>query len=194
MTAATQEAREKHRAYMREWRASNPDASRAIDCRRRVKDADKIKARGRSYYERNSEKIKKSSSRWSKANRDKKSVYRALRKLSHPDEHKAAVAKWAKENPLKIRSYQHNRRAKKAANGGTLSPHLASTLYLIQRGKCACCGKSLKNGYDMDHIVPLHLGGVNSDENIQLLTPSCNRQKGAKDPIEFMQLKRGMLL
>jgi 5-methylcytosine-specific restriction endonuclease McrA len=45
----------------------------------------------------------------------------------------------------------------------------------------------------MDHIIPLALGGTNTDDNIQLLRAKCNKQKGAKHPIDFMQ-QRGFLL
>lgn len=45
----------------------------------------------------------------------------------------------------------------------------------------------------MDHIMPLALGGTNTDDNIQLLCPTCNRSKHAKHPVDFMQ-QRGFLL
>lgn len=45
----------------------------------------------------------------------------------------------------------------------------------------------------MDHIVPLALGGSNTDGNIQLLRATCNQQKHAKHPVVFMQ-ERGFLL
>ena len=46
---------------------------------------------------------------------------------------------------------------------------------------------------ELDHIVPLALGGLNKDENIQLLRAVCNLNKGRKNPIAFMQ-ERGFLL
>jgi 5-methylcytosine-specific restriction endonuclease McrA len=45
----------------------------------------------------------------------------------------------------------------------------------------------------MDHIIPLALGGANTDDNIQLLRATCNLQKHTKHPIDFMQ-QRGYLL
>lgn len=114
-------------------------------------------------------------------------------KVANPERRKETNANWSKANLPKHRTYQHNRRARKAASGGTLSADLAVKLYNMQRGLCACCEIPLGSDYEMDHIIPLALGGSNTDDNIQLLTSRCNRQKGAKPPIEFMQ-SRGRLL
>lgn len=67
------------------------------------------------------------------------------------------------------------------------------SLLLLQKCKCAVCHESLKARYHVDHIMPLALGGDNSPENLQLLCPTCNCSKGARDPVEFMQ-KNGRLL
>ncbi len=87
----------------------------------------------------------------------------------------------------------HNRRAKISLIGGKLSSGLSKKLFKLQKGKCACCKEPLGNNFHMDHIMPLALGGANEDWNIQLLRQTCNNQKRAKHPIDFMQ-KRGFLL
>lgn len=64
----------------------------------------------------------------------------------------------------------------------------------LQNWKCAICRKNLKKGgYDLDHILPFALGGLHIERNTQLTCSRCNRQKGARDPIEFMR-SRGHLL
>lgn len=62
-----------------------------------------------------------------------------------------------------------------------------------QRWLCVVCKTDLKNGYHMDHIMPLEKGGSHEPKNIQLLCPSCNVRKSAKHPVDFMQ-ERGFLL
>ena len=78
-----------------------------------------------------------------------------------------------------------------------------------QRGGCKTCAKArdkaryesnteqskkpLGNDYHLDHINPLALGGSKTDEKIQLLRATCNLQKNAKHPVDFMQ-SRGFLL
>lgn len=44
-------------------------------------------------------------------------------------------------------------------------------------GKCVQCSSTER--LEFDHIIPLALGGSNTERNIQLLCESCNRQKGA---------------
>jgi len=101
-------------------------------------------------------------------------------------------AKWAKKNPEKRRIFSQNRRALVKSNGGKLSNNIAEKLLKLQQGKCACCYNQLEK-YHLDHIMPVSLGGENKDRNIQLLCPTCNLQKNAKHPIDFMQSK-GFLL
>lgn len=162
----------------KEWRAANPDRERetrhayyarhpemvkAKNAKTYAKDPEKARARGRAYYALNKQK--------------------AL----------ASTVAWMKAHPEEMAVYRHTRRARQHASGGKIAKGLAASLFNLQRGKCACCGLPLGKDYHLDHVVPLALGGSNTDDNIQLLRKRCNHQKGAKDPIDFMQL-RGKLL
>lgn len=57
----------------------------------------------------------------------------------------------------------------------------------LQKWRCAICRVSVREHYHVDHIMPLKLGGEHIPRNIQLLCPSCNVRKNAKDPITYMQ-------
>lgn len=114
-------------------------------------------------------------------------------RAANQDKIKAAKAAWRVKNPEARRIHNHNRRARKRANGGKLSPCLADKLFKLQHGKCACCHASIADGSHLDHVIPLALGGLNEDWNMQLLCPPCNLSKGAKHPVDFMQ-SRGLLL
>jgi len=52
-------------------------------------------------------------------------------------------------------------------------------LFVWQRdkGQCVKCGS--REGLEFDHIIPVALGGGNTERNIQLLCEPCNRSKGA---------------
>lgn len=143
-----------------------------------------------------SENHKKDSARklaWQRQNREKVAAINARYRERNPERSALYSNQWRKLNPEMARVQLQNKRAKKRANGGKLSPGLAVKLFARQRGKCACCGLPLGSDFHLDHIIPSALGGPNEDSNIQLLRRKCNMSKGAKHPVAFMQSK-GFLL
>ena len=99
---------------------------------------------------------------------------------------------YKKQNPEAVRRDYQNRRARIVGATGQLSADIESRLLRLQRGCCANCKAKLIR-HELDHVVALSNGGANSDENMQLLCPICNRRKHAKDPIAFAQ-EQGRLL
>lgn len=131
---------------------------------------------------------------WNAANPAKHRAADAKWLAANPGKRQATTAAWAAANPEARRIRCQNRRARKREAGGKLSKGLTDRLFKLQKGKCACgCKQPLGDDYHLDHIMPIILGGVNEDWNIQLLRSLCNQQKHAKHPIDFMQ-QRGFLL
>ena len=145
------------------------------------------------YRLENAEKRKKAQDAWREKNLEQQRVYKQNYYLENKESVTARVDAWREKNPDIYRTWFENRRARKLAVGGKLTLGLSFKLFELQKGKCACCKKPLGSDYHMDHIIPLALGGSNTDDNIQLLRAKCNKQKGAKHPIDFMQ-QRGFLL
>jgi 5-methylcytosine-specific restriction endonuclease McrA len=171
-----------HAAYMLIYSVVNGDKMRATSARWDAENAERAKQNRAAYYQSNKDLIRERHRAW----RDK-----------NPEKVVELKRQWNSANPERAseiaRTSAANRRSRKKFSGGRLSTGLAQQLLKLQRGKCACCGTSLKDGYHLDHITPLARGGANEDWNMQLLTPKCNQQKHAKDPVEFMQ-SRGRLL
>ena len=96
-----------------------------------------------------------------------------------------------KENSLRG---VHRRRAMKLEQLGTVSPNITAVLLELQGQRCAApwcrcriAKKAPKRGrrirkFELDHIVPLVLGGLEDDRNFQLLCYPCHRGKGKKMP------------
>lgn len=166
------------RAYLYQWRKSNPEKFRAIQNVWDAKNEDKLKAAAAALY------VKHRDTKISQA----KAYYEKNKAKLAPKK-----AAWQVANADLVRISWQNRRAQKKASGGKLSKDLAEKLFSLQKGKCVCCGLPLKDGYHLDHIIPLALGGSNTDDNMQLLRQRCNNQKHAKHPVDFMQ-ERGFLL
>lgn len=166
------------RAYLYQWRKDNPEKLKAIAARWSDLHPDRVKAAGKSLYQRKrAEKIQYA-----------KEYYEKNKEALKPKK-----AQWQKANLDACRVSDQNRRAMKMQRGGELSKDIKNKLLVLQRGKCACCGQLLGDRYHLDHIMPLALGGSNTDDNIQLLRQQCNNQKHAKHPVDFMQ-ERGFLL
>jgi 5-methylcytosine-specific restriction endonuclease McrA len=100
---------------------------------------------------------------------------------------------WRQANPDKNAAKERNRRARRRSAKGSHTADDISAIRIAQKDQCACCRVKLRGAGDVDHIVPLFKGGSNWPSNLQILCEFCNRSKGSKDPIEFMQA-RGMLL
>jgi len=162
--------RERSRARTAAWRAANPEKDRAINAKWRAANPEKVKAANAAW-----------------------SACRAKMHAANPDKRRASAAAWHAANPGKVRAIRANRRARKRNAEGTHTAADIETLLTLQKGKCACCKTDIKDGYHVDHIMPLVRDGSNDRHNLQLLCQPCNLSKHAKHPIDFMQ-QLGFLL
>lgn len=98
--------------------------------------------------------------------------------LNNPGKDAEYHKKYYDKHPEKFQQKNARSRAKKKSAEGSISS--VEWLKLLNRyeNKCLCCGKKAK--LEMDHVVPLSLGGRNSIDNIQPLCRSCNARKGGK--------------
>lgn len=180
-----------------EYRSANPERIKAI--RRKWEDSHpgRITELSAVWYSVNSDKVKASSSVRYYGNREGALQRMKAYRLADTEAWSERIRRSRSLKPDLYaehhRRKEHGRRARKRYSGGNLSIGLSERLYKLQRGQCPCCGQPLGGSYHMDHIVPLALGGANSDDNIQLLRKECNLSKGSKHPIAFMQ-SRGFLI
>ena len=70
---------------------------------------------------------------------------------------------------------------------GKLSLNIVELLLEKQSGICNGCLEVLID-YHIDHIEPLSRMGTNTDDNVQLLCPTCNLSKGSKTMKEWKGL------
>lgn len=164
----------------------------------------KMKAAKAAYCAANAEVVAEKKAAWRAANRDRVRAAKLAWGKAHPDSYvnyyqknkdrlRASRAVWRGANRDRTQEYRSNRRARKTATAGELSKGLSDKLFLLQKGYCPCCREPLGEDFHLDHIVPLALGGSNTDDNMQLLRATCNLRKRAKHPIDYMQSK-GFLL
>lgn len=207
-TKYKEENRKKIAEQRRTYREANKDKLRKWNQDNYASNRETILAQQREYYRSNREKVNASNEKWKIENPEKVASIKKKWARENPEKVSASKKKWREKNPGKAADMSRkwraanpekakimvlNRIARRRASAGNLSPGLADKLFKLQRGKCACCGLPLGSDYHLDHIMPLALGGSNTDDNIQLLRAKCNLRKSAKHPIDFMQQK-GLLL
>jgi 5-methylcytosine-specific restriction endonuclease McrA len=173
----------------RKWAQLNLDRVREKNRNWYLSNLENLRESRRKYREENASKIQEQNRKYQKNCADKKRESNRKWQESNPEKVRAKHRRWTKSNLDKIRIKCQNRRARIIAAGGTLSKDIVQRLFGQQNGKCACCKADLsKTGYHLDHIMPLALGGTNTDDNVQLLTPTCNLRKGAKHPHKWERL------
>lgn len=184
---------EKKREANKKWREENPEKVKASSAKWYAANSQKVSIYTKLWYESNKERALATRATWKAENKERALAGTKAWQAKNRDKVRAAVKKWQQLNPDAVKSIGHNRRAREKQASGRLSPDLSKRLFALQKGKCACCKKPLGKNYHMDHIMPLALGGTNTDDNIQLLRAKCNNQKYKKHPVDFMQ-ERGYLL
>lgn len=191
--------REKINISSKIWRQQNAEKSRQYKQKYRETYPDKIKEYSKTYYFREADKIKLKSKKWVDDNQDAARIGRKNRYIKNKDKAKADARQWKLQNPDKARAIyerwyekdykkiaeraklnNHKRRSK--TKGQKLSKNIVQTLMSLQIGLCPCCNRELGDNYHLDHIMPIKLGGTNTDDNVQLLRSECNLRKAAKHP------------
>lgn len=162
----------------RNYRARNPDKTRALTKNYKKSHPEWVKERAKARYDRNPEHIQLLNKKWLDKNPDFRAAY---------------MREWRAENPELARASRHRRRARIADSLENYTASDVKNIKKAQRGKCAICHVKLGSDYHVDHIVPLKLGGDNGRRNIQLLCPKCNVHKSFRDPLDYMR-SQGRLL
>lgn len=142
----------------------------------KTRHKENISIQTKEYYAKNKEKIAK----YHAERRNDPAIKEALRSYKK---------QWKQNNPDIVSIQQHNRRSKIRAIDGTLSKNIRSVLWDIQKGRCVYCNIDLNEvTVHVDHIMPLALGGTNTDDNVQLTCAPCNYKKHYKHPDIFRKL------
>lgn len=166
-----------------------------IEYRERAKD--KISETKRAYYEKNRESALEYLDQYRKNNPEKCKKWSRDYYLRNSEKLKQAASNYRSENPALVSALKHARRAKIKRSEGSHGKDDILNLLAKQKEKCASCSVKLKksgNGiYHVDHIYPISKGGSNWPSNLQLLCPTCNLRKNAKDPMQWAK-ENGKLL
>ena len=87
--------------------------------------------------------------------------------------------RWKKQNRQRANDYDKRRYHRLRASGGDMTEDEWSEIVKRYDHRCLCCGKQ-GEPLDLDHVIPVSLGGRHEAENVQPLCGRCNRIKGTK--------------
>lgn len=144
-----------------------------FDCHAAIDHA-KFRTYKHEHYLANKQNHQERGRKWAAANREKSLGIKA---------------KWRRANPEKVRALAVSRGGRAL---GRVSAEDIAEIVARQNRKCASCKERVKR-LEMDHVVPVFLGGKTEKNNLQGLCRSCNARKSAKHPIDFNR-SLGLLL
>jgi len=166
-----------------------------VEALRKAKNA----ARSKAYYDVNKEKKATQHKAYREANKEsiaaQKKAYREANKEKEAARKKAYYEANKEKEAARQKAYRDANKEKIAEQNAARrfrKTYIINHLLVAQRGKCASCYANVIEKHHLDHIVPLAKGGTHDRSNFQLLCPTCNLKKLAKDPLAFMQ-ERGKL-
>ena len=178
-------------AYQRKWRLENPEKVKEYhrsNLQRTL--ADPVKRQ--EYYETYHARMKRL-----RATDEGKQLLseraRKFRELKADDvEYRAAFnvrrrdwyQRTIEERRMCGRIIAHKRRTL-IKTAGNFTKEDIENLLIRQECRCAACHKSLRRGYEIDHVLPVSRGGSNTVDNLQLLCERCNRSKADMMPEEW---------
>lgn len=157
-------------AEIRKDYKDNPEKYSAYNKRYRTVHKSSLSVAKSEYYEQNKDSIADYQKRYRDENRDRLSA------------HSTAYRNTFRE---KVRAWNRNRKARSRDAEGFHSAEDVAEILMAQKSKCNSCGCDLVDGYHVDHIMPLILGGSNWPSNLQMLCPTCNTSKGGMHPAEW---------
>lgn len=101
--------------------------------------------------------------------------------LEHKEQAKESAKRWVKNHPDRRKAVSlncvHRRRDK--YKEGTVTLEFLTKLKQ-QNSKCPLCGVAMEedgrkpNGYNLDHIIPLSIGGKHEELNLRYICRTCN--------------------
>lgn len=132
---------------------------------------------------------------WREKNRDKDRETKKHYYAKTRDKQISSARNWIAENPERHSAINRAVKSKRRGAEGQYTRHDIDALMSLQKQLCAepTCKKPIKDGYHVDHIMPLARGGTNWPKNLQLLCQKCNQSKHAKHPLDWAK-EKGRLL
>jgi 5-methylcytosine-specific restriction endonuclease McrA len=156
-----------NRAYHQQWREAHPERPRAYKAARiEVAKLEKV--------------------RWRAENPDKDAIYSAKARATNPEREQAKASKYRQTHPEVGRAGSQRRRAR--IQQRPVEKFLDSEVFERDNWICGLCNEAIHREItdgpwrvELDHIVPISMGGSHTRSNVQAAHRICNRRKGNRE-------------
>lgn len=180
------ENREKARASTRRWEEANPDKRRESSQRWYHANRERALEKRREYHQNNREKIRQRKQAWYALNRERKLAKSKQWREANRERIHEMRKRWIAVNTFRQRDQHRRRNIRLAEVEQDFTPEDLRILRDYFEDRCLTCGCELNGKGQLDHWIPLMLGGATVRTNLVLLCKSCNLSKGAKLPDDFL--------
>jgi len=154
----------------RAWYDRNRDRKLTYMQRYQAARRDELRAYLRTYYRANRERLREAGRVYYQQNRER--VAEANRR-------------WVLQNREAVAAIRHNFRARNSSVPGELTADALLGKLELQGGCCYYCGGELAE-WQVEHKIPLALGGTNHPANVCISCRACNVAKGTRPFWEFL--------
>lgn len=137
------------------------------------------KERARLWRTGNAERHRQYTKNWISKNSERVKEYKQVYRSTNFEKIREFSKKWKGLNWEKVLTWSRTRRAKKKGNGGTITATEWQSVLEKYSNKCLYPGCN-RTDIQMDHVVPLALGGTHTIDNVQPLCKHHNNSKGIK--------------
>jgi 5-methylcytosine-specific restriction endonuclease McrA len=134
------------------------------------------RAARRKHYSDNRDRYSEWYKSWCAKNPDKVKAYEAARDRDYAKSYRKWISLPGRKEQK--RAYGHNYRARVRLADGQITKEVIGLVLEIYGERCLKCGS--EDNIQIDHVVPLAIGGDNLFGNLQPLCRSCNSSKGAR--------------
>lgn len=174
--------RDKLAVYHRAYYVANAEKSKAKARQRRLANPDAAAEYGREYYKRNSEKLKAKAREYGALHSEEIKAANHLRFFQNRARYYMRTRKWIRDSPIAHKAITAKARTRLRARDKNqlhplIDPSAVRRLISVRRS----AAKSSGQPHELDHIIPLSVGGWHHHGNLQILPKRINAEKGA-DP------------
>lgn len=149
---------------------------------------EKSREAAKAHYWRNRDAINAKAKEFRKANPEKVNEWRQRYAAKNKDKQSARMKNWRKNNKSKVMSYKTNRRARLRA--GDYEYYSVQDVLNKYGIVCYLCSQEInldaprhtgsegwKQGLQIDHVIPIRLGGPDTLSNVRPTHGICNAKK-----------------